>query len=141
MPCPSVESVRLLIVDDHAEVRKALRRLLTVEDFDVCAEAADGLEAIQATRLFKPDVILMDLFMPHMTGLQAAEEIRKEFPATPIMLVTSTDASIEQAARNVGIRGTVSKMATQEIVPCIRAMLRGDEFHRLGDNPRAEPAC
>ena len=135
MPRPSVESVRLLIVDDHAEVRKALRRLLTVEDFDVCGEATDGLEAIQATRLFKPDVILMDLFMPHMTGLQAADEIRKEFPATLIMLVTTTDTSIEQAARNVGIRGTVSKMAMQDIVPCIRAMLRGDEFHRRGDNP------
>jgi DNA-binding NarL/FixJ family response regulator len=77
----------------------------------------------------------MDLFMPHMTGLQAADEIRKEFPATLIMLVTTTDASIEQAARNVGIRGTVSKMAMQDIVPCIRAMLRGDEFHRLSDNP------
>ena len=136
MLCPSVESVRLLIVDDHAEVRKALRRLLSVEDFDVCGEAADGLEAIQATRLFNPDVILMDLFMPHMTGLQAADEIRQEFPDMLIMLVTTTDSSIEQAARNVGIRGTVSKMAMQDIVPCIRAMLRGDEFHRLGDNPR-----
>jgi DNA-binding NarL/FixJ family response regulator len=78
----------------------------------------------------------MDLFMPHMNGLQAAEEIRKEFPATLIMLVTMTDASIEQAARNLGIRGTVSKMAMQDIVPCIRAMLLGDEFHRLGDNPK-----
>jgi len=135
MPCPSVESARLLIVDDHAEVRKALRRLVTLEDWHVCGEAADGLEAIHATRLFKPNVVLMDLFMPHMTGLQAADEIRKEFPATLIMLVTTTDASIEQAARDVGIRGTVSKMAMQDIVPCIRAMLRGDEFHRLGDNP------
>jgi DNA-binding NarL/FixJ family response regulator len=135
MPCPSVESVRLLIVDDHAEVRKALRRLLTVEDFDVCGEAADGLEAVQATRLLKPDVILMDLFMPHMTGLQAADEIRHEFPNILIMLVTTMDASIEQAARHVGIRGTVSKMAMQDIVPCIRAMLLGDEFHCLGDNP------
>jgi DNA-binding NarL/FixJ family response regulator len=135
MLCPSVESVRLLIVDDHAEVRKALRRLLSVEDFDVCGEAGDGLEAIQATRLFNPDVILMDLFMPHMTGLQAADEIRQEFPDMLIMLVTTTDASIEQAARDVGIRGTVSKTAMQDIVPCIRAMLRGDEFHRLGDNP------
>ncbi len=135
MPCPSVESVRLLIVDDHAEVRKALRRLLTAEGFDVCGEAADGLEAIYATRLFKPDVILMDLFMPHMTGLQAADEIRKERPTTLIILVTTTDVSIEQAARNLGIRGTVSKMAMQDIVPCIRTILRGDEFHRLGDNP------
>jgi len=52
-----------------------------------------------------------------------------------IMLVTTTDASIEQAERDVGIRSTVSKMAMQDIVPCIRAMLRCDEFHRLGDNP------
>jgi len=135
MSCPSVDSVRLLIVDDHAEVRKALRTLVTRENWHVCGEAKDGVEAIQATRLHQPDVILMDLFMPHMCGLQAADEIRKEFPATLIMLLTTMDASIEQAARNVGVRGSVSKMATQNIVPCIRAMLRGDEFHDLRDTP------
>jgi DNA-binding NarL/FixJ family response regulator len=124
--------VRLLIVDDHAEVRKAIRRLLTVENWEVCGEAADGLKAIAAARLLKPDIIIMDLFMPGMTGLQAAAEIRRDFPAMLIMLVTTLDSRIEEAARNAGIRGTVSKLATDDLVPGIQAMLRGEEFHQLG---------
>jgi len=124
--------MRLLIVDDQPEVRKALRRLLTVEDFDVCGEAADGLEAIQATRRLHPDLIVMDLLMPHMTGIEAAHEIRNEFPSMLIMLVTP-EPSIVEAARNAGIRGTVSKMALANLVPGIRAVLRGEEFHRLGE--------
>jgi DNA-binding NarL/FixJ family response regulator len=130
-----VDVVRLLIVDDHAEVRKAIRRLVTVENWEVCGEAGDGDGAIQAARQLKPDVIIMDLFMPGMTGIQAAAEIRKEFPAMLIMLVTTLDARIEEAARKVGIRGTVSKMATDQIVRGIQAMLRGEEFHQLRDKP------
>jgi DNA-binding NarL/FixJ family response regulator len=127
--------MRLLIVDDHPEIRKALHRLFALEDWNVCGEAASGLEAIEATRRLNPDLVVMDLFMPDMTGIHAAREIRKEFPAMLIMLLTTLDADIEQAAREAGIRGTVSKMATDDIVPGIRAMLRGEEFHQLRDEP------
>ena len=130
--------MRLLIVDDHPEVRKALRTLLTVEDFEVCGEATDGLEAVQATRQLHPDLIVMDLLMPHMTGIEAAHEIRKEFPAMLIMLVT-LEPSIVEAARNVGIRGTLSKMDLAKLVPGIRAMLRGEQFHQLRDTPSSVP--
>src|SRR5258705_9470344 len=83
-------SVRILIVDDHPEIRRALRRLLSLEQgWQVCAEAADGLEAIDATREHKPDFIIMDLSMPHMSGIRACAEIRKEFPAILIMILTS----------------------------------------------------
>jgi len=136
---PPVDVVRLLIVDDHGEVRKAIRRLVTVENWEVCGEAEDGDGAIQAARQLKPDLIIMDLFMPGMTGIQAAEAIRKEFPSMLIMLVTTLDARIEEEARKAGIRGTVSKMATDQIVRGIQAMLRGEEFHQLRDKPdRAE---
>jgi DNA-binding NarL/FixJ family response regulator len=131
-----LDPVRLLIVDDHAEVRKALCRLVTAENWHVCGEAGDGVEAIDAARRLKPDLIIMDLFMPGMTGIQAADQIRREFPTMLIMLVTTLDASIEEAARKVGIRGTVSKMATEKIVPGIQAMLRGEEFHQLHNKPR-----
>jgi len=71
--------------------------------------------------------------MPQMSGLEAAREIRKDFPALPILLVTTLDAATNDAARSVGIRGTVSKMALDRLVPGIEALLRGEEFFHPGD--------
>jgi DNA-binding NarL/FixJ family response regulator len=127
--CP-LKSARILIVDDYAEIRTALRRRLTAEDWEVCGEVCDGLEAIEAARRLAPDLIVMDLWMPGMTGLEAARQIRAEFPAMLIMLMTM-DAGLEEAARHVGIRGTVSKMAIDRMVSGIHALLRGEEFHEL----------
>jgi DNA-binding NarL/FixJ family response regulator len=123
--------VRVLVVDDHETVRKALRRLLTAEEWEVCGEAADGLDAIEAARRLKPDLIVMDLYMPGMSGIEAAHEMRKESPAILIMLLTAPDPDIVEAARRAGIRGTVSK-GDGEIVSGVHAMLRGEEFHQVG---------
>jgi DNA-binding NarL/FixJ family response regulator len=119
--------VRLLIVDDNEAIRKALCRLLTAEDWEVCGAAADGPEAIQAVRQLRPDLIIIDLYMPGMSGIDAAREIRKEFPTMLIMLMTAPDPEIEEAARRVGIRATVSK-GDGRIVSAIHAMLKGNEF-------------
>lgn len=116
---------RILVVDDNESVRKALSRLLTVEDCVVCGEAVDGLEAIEAARRLKPDLILMDLSMPGMSGMDAAREMRNEFPTLSIMLMTEPDPEIIDAARRLGIRGTVSKVGS--ILSAVRAVLRGDE--------------
>jgi DNA-binding NarL/FixJ family response regulator len=121
---------RLLIVDDNESVRKALRRLFTAEDFEVCGEAVDGHEAIQAVRRLRPDLTVMDLLMPGMSGIDAAHEMRQEFPALLILLMTAPDADIVDAARRAGIRGTISK-GDGEIVSAVHAMLRGEEFHQL----------
>ena len=129
--CP-LKSARILIVDDYAEIRTALRRRLTAEDWEVCGEVCDGLEAIEAARRLAPDLIVMDLWMPGMTGLEAARQIRAEFPAMLIMLMTM-DAGLEEVARHAGIRGTVSKMAIDRMVSGIHALLRGEEFYELGD--------
>jgi len=128
-----LKSARILIVDDYAEIRTALRRRLTAEDWEVCGEVCDGLEAIEAARRLAPDLIVMDLWMPGMTGLEAARKIRAEFPAMLIMLMTMPDAGLEEAARHAGIRGTVSKMAIDQMVSGIHALLRGEEFHELSD--------
>lgn len=123
-----MSTVRILTVDDNESVRRALRRMLMAENWDVCWEAPDGLDAIQAARRLNPDLIIMDLFMPGMSGIDAARELRKEFPALPIILMTPPDPDIVTAARQAGIRGTVSK-GSGEIVSAVRAMLRGEEFH------------
>jgi len=128
-----LHSPRILIVDDYAELRTALRRRLTAENWQVCGEAGDGLAAIEEARRLAPDLILMDLWMPGMTGLEAARQIREEFPAMSIMLMTTPDDDVEEAARVAGIRGTVSKMAMNRMVTGLHALLRGEEFHELGE--------
>jgi DNA-binding NarL/FixJ family response regulator len=126
-----VKSARILIVDDYAEIRTALRRRLTAENWEVCGEVGDGLEAIEAARRLAPDLIVMDLYMPGMTGLEAARKIREQFPAMLIMLMATPDADLAEAARSAGIRGTVSKMAMDKMVSGLHALLRGEEFHEL----------
>ena len=128
-----VKSARILIVDDYADIRTALRRRLTAENWEVCGEVCDGLEAIEAARRLVPDLIVMDLCMPGMMGLEAARKICEEFPAMLIMLMTTPDADLEEAARSAGIRGTVSKMAMDKMVSGVHALLRGEEFHELSE--------
>ena len=128
-----LKSARILIVDDYADIRTALRRRLTAENWEVCGEVCDGLEAIEAARRLAPDLIVMDLCMPGMMGLEAARKIREEFPAMLIMLMTTPDADLEEAARSAGIRGTVSKMAMDKMVSGVHALLRGEEFHELSE--------
>ena len=128
-----VETARILIVDDYPDLRAALRRRLTAENWEVCGEVCDGLEAIEAARRLVPDLIVMDLCMPGMMGLEAARKIREEFPAMLIMLMTTPDADLEEAARSAGIRGTVSKMAMDKMVSGVHALLRGEEFHELSE--------
>ena len=128
-----MKPARILIVDDYPELRIALRRRLTAENWEVCGEACNGQEAISAARRLVPDLIVMDLSMPGMTGLEAARKIREEFPAMLIMLMTTPDPDLLEAARGAGIRGTVSKMAMNKIVTGLHALLRGEEFHELNE--------
>ena len=128
-----VKSARILIVDDYADIRTALRRRLTAENWEVCGEVCDGLEAIEAARRLVPDLIVMDLCMPGMMGLEAARKIREEFPAMLIMLMTTPDDDLEEVARGPGIRGTVSKLAMSKVVTAVHTLLRGEEFHDLSE--------
>lgn len=123
---PNPGPARILVVDDNESVRKALFRLLAVEDCVVCGEAADGARAIEAARQLTPDLILMDLSMPGMSGMDAARQIRQEFPAMPIVLMTEPDPEIIAAARQLGIRGSVPKVGN--ILSSVRAVLRGEEL-------------
>jgi DNA-binding NarL/FixJ family response regulator len=128
-----LESPRILIVDDHAELRSALRRRLTAEHWEVCGEVGDGPEAIAAARRLVPHLIVMDVCMPGMRGLEAARKILEQFPAMLIMLMTTPDADVVRAARGAGIRGTVSKLAMDEMVAGLHALVRGEEFHQLSE--------
>ena len=123
-------SVRILVVDDSAAVRDGLRRLLEDHrDWEVCGEAGNGIEGIEKYRQLHPDLVIVDVSMPLMNGLDASLEILKLSPAIPILLYTSylTNQLIE-VAHKAGIRGTVSKDAMHLVVTGAEALLRGGEF-------------
>jgi DNA-binding NarL/FixJ family response regulator len=109
--------IRILIVDDSAIFRQGLRETLEAEvGWQVCGEAVDGLDAIEKNRLLTPHLIVMDLSMPRMTGLEAASEILREFPKVHILLLTLyLTSQLTEEARAVGIRATMSKTAMQQL--------------------------
>jgi len=125
----STSPVRLLIVDDHPVVRQGLRAFLaTRTDFDVVGEAGDGEAAVAEAARLRPDVILMDLVMPGVDGLEAIGRIRAADPAARILVLTSF-ASEEQVlpALRRGAAGYLLKdAAPAELEAAIRAVHRGD---------------
>ena len=96
--------------------------------------AADGVEAIQAVRQHHPDVVVMDVSMPQMSGIQAAVEIRTQSPTTLIMLISANRLS-EREVRETGARGSLSKCALNRVTDGINAMLRGEEFYAMTAAP------
>lgn len=126
-----MKKARVLIVDDHTLVRDGLRALLAlVSDVEVVGEAENGKEAIKKVRELAPDVVLMDLAMPVMNGLEATRRIHKEFPETRVLALTQYDDSeYVIPVIEAGARGFVTKMgAFSEIATAIRAVYNGHSF-------------
>ena len=103
--------VRILIADDHELVREGLRALLAARPaWEVCGEAVDGVEAIEKAVELRPDIVLLDVSMPRLGGLEAAAVIRRESPASEIVIVSQHDpAEMLPSALEAGARGFVSK--------------------------------
>jgi DNA-binding NarL/FixJ family response regulator len=123
-----MSKIRVLIADDHAIVREGVRALLTLsDDIEVVGEAANGQEAIEAARALSPDVILMDIAMPGLGGLEATLEIRKENPAAKILVLTQyEDREYIRRFLKAGVSGYVlKKSAGADLTAAIRAVNRG----------------
>lgn len=123
-----MSKIRVLIADDHAILREGIRALLRLsEDIEVVGEAADGVEAIERCRRLTPDVVLMDIAMPGLGGLEATLEIRKESPQTRILVLTQyEDREYIRRFLKAGVVGYVlKKAAASELVSAIRAAHRG----------------
>ncbi len=111
--CPA----RVLIVDDNYLCRKALVEVFRREgDFHVCGEAVNGRDAIRAARLLRPDLIVLDLVMPAMNGLAAAQVLKRLRPSVPLILYGSSDKIVKQRTRALGIAALIPKADPGDMV-------------------------
>jgi two-component system, NarL family, response regulator NreC len=123
--------IRIMIADDHPLVRSGLRALLERDgEFQVIAEAADGYEAIDLAVLHKPDVILLDVGMPRLSGPDAAQSISQKLPAVRIvMLSMHSDEAYVLRALKAGARGYLLKASPEaDVVAAIRAVASGNAY-------------
>jgi len=121
---------RVLIADDSEAVRSGLHELIEDHAGWVCTEAVNGRDAITKIQDLAPDILILDLFMPVMNGLQAARAISKLVPDLPILLCTSADLlpALVSVAQRCGIQGTVSKYNCLQIINGVEALLRHETF-------------
>ena len=123
--------VHILIADDHGIVRSGIRMLIDrQEGMRVVAEAEDGVEAVEKTLATRPDVAILDVSMPRMTGLQAAHEIRAHAPRTAVLMLSMhDDERYSFDALKAGASGYVLKRAADtDLIDAVRAALRGEAF-------------
>jgi len=126
-----MQKIKVLIVDDHTLVRDGIRALLAlVADVRIVGEAANGKEALEKVKNLAPDVVLMDLAMPIMSGLEATRRIRKRFPGTKVLALTQyEDREYIVPTIEAGARGFVSKTAAfSELASAIQAIYQGGSF-------------
>jgi two-component system response regulator NreC len=126
-----MQKIKVLIVDDHTLVRDGIRALLAlVADTKVVGEAANGKEALEKVKKLAPDVVLMDLAMPIMSGLEATRRIRKRFPGIKVLALTQyEDREYIIPTIEAGARGFISKTAAfSELASAIQAVYQGGSF-------------
>jgi len=130
-----MELTRVLIADDHETIRSGLRFIVNgMEGFETCGEAADGREAVDFALSLKPDIVVMDMGMPGLNGLDATRQIRKHCPTTEILAFTGTDEDrLIHQMFEAGARGYLFKTDTRD---SIQAALRSLAQHKSYFTPR-----
>jgi DNA-binding NarL/FixJ family response regulator len=118
-------AARILLVDDFQRIRSGVRSLLTSEPVEICGEAENGREAIERVRELHPDLVLLDIIMPVMNGIEAAHEIHRISPSTKIVFFTIEDTLEAIAvARLLGADALVPKSAAvSDLIPTLRRLL------------------
>lgn len=131
-------AVRILLVDDHPVVRQGLRTLLEGRnEWEVVGEASDGIEAVEKVGVLQPDVVVLDVTMPRMNGIEACRLIRQKNPGREILFVTQHDSPhMMREAMAAGARGYVVKSnLARDLVEAVDAVSQHREFTALARNP------
>jgi DNA-binding NarL/FixJ family response regulator len=126
-----LSSIRILITDDSADWRRQVRLVLQARpEWQIIAEASDGLEAVQKAQDLKPEIILLDIGLPKLNGIEAARQIRQLSPSSKIVFLSqNNDRDFVRAALSTGALGYVCKAdAEGELLPAVDAVLRGKQF-------------
>jgi NarL family two-component system response regulator LiaR len=124
-----MDKIRVLIVDDHAVVRQGLRTFLELQaDIEVIGEASDGLEAVAQAQRFLPDVVLMDLVMPQMDGIEATRQIRALSPSTKVVVLTSfaEDQKVFPSIKAGAFGYLLKNVTPADLIKAIRATHEGE---------------
>lgn len=125
------EPIRIFLADDHAVLRAGLKALLNAEpDMEVVGEAGDGQSCIQAATQLRPDVILLDINMPHCNGLEALAELRRQAPHSRILILTMHDDAgyLRQVLSSGGAGYVLKQAADTELLSAIRTVYNGGVF-------------
>jgi DNA-binding NarL/FixJ family response regulator len=123
----SERTLRVLVVDDNESVRRSICQLLkTQPDLEVICEATDGADALRKAREHLPDVVLLDVTMPNMDGLEVARVLKQEFPSMDVLIVSQHDSrGFRWAALAAGVSGYVVKSdAARDLIPELRKLQR-----------------
>ena len=123
-------TVRLLIVDDHASWRRQVVETLAVDPrFRVVGEALDGAEAVHAAERLQPDVVVLDVGLPSLTGIEVARRVRVSCPDSKILFLSAHGRDVARAALSTGAHGYVIKSdMARELVPALQAVLAGVRY-------------
>jgi DNA-binding NarL/FixJ family response regulator len=122
----SVRRRRILVTDDGDSVRDIIRIFLERDGFEVCGEATDGVEAIELAKKLKPDLIILDLAMPRMNGVEAASILTKTMPDVPLVMLTLYQNLLGPSlASAIGVKAVVDKTdGMDKLVACVHSLLK-----------------
>jgi len=121
-----MDTIRILLIDDHQVVREGLRRMLELEaDLEVVGEAADAKEALTLAELLSPEVILMDIKMPGMDGIELTRRLKEKQPSCNILMLTLYDEYLAQAIEAGAVGYLLKDIKREELIRAIRAVHEG----------------
>lgn len=126
-----MKKIKVVIVDDHALIREGIKKLLELEEsFEIQALAGDGLEALEIIEAQKPDVVLLDINMPNMNGIDCLKQIKSDFPETKVIMLTiHEDAEYLIETINIGAEGYVLKDAdVSSLIKAIQKVVQGEVY-------------
>jgi two-component system, NarL family, nitrate/nitrite response regulator NarL len=126
---------RILVVDDHEGIRRGIRSLLSRDSLEICGEAENGRQALEKVRELKPDLVILDISMPVMNGIEAARKIRRCAPCTKIVFLSVHDSVVMEIVKKAGADAFVLKSAADtDLTVTVKRLLEPGVFE-------AGPSC